>query len=819
MLMTHLAKFALLVTVALLAAVGCQREPAVDNPNFNAEDNSVTTQLVLSISTQTSQDQQTKQDPGVAQTGTSPKFRGINEAFLLPIIQDTDGQILPGGMAAASVIDLSEVLNSSGSLLTHSSRIMEVQLPLKTNTLLFYAKAPMGTVGTDDDAYNMETDYKGMNIWDIYGKLDNYYIGKNKGSANFRLGVRMANTTADPTLVERFNAVETTFSSLMTCLLNFGLYTAQGTHEALTAAIYGYAFNATPAAYNASTTPYSYPEFRWKDYVNTTGTSPVDPSHALYSLENKLATLYKQLTSINATAGELRAASGEANLRMIQDLWTVINEIRCATPASPAEAVAKYFATQLDDRLTSFFNYTKRSDDGSAIEGVSYKNTGTILTLLKAHVDDMWPVEDATTVDPAHTTSKPSSDDIDAITALIGTDNTILTNFPHNFNLPRGASHVAFDKNYLVYSYPTVFNTSGMGTAGSYGATNYYYPSELLYYGNSPIRVNDKDKRASEYPLANAWMTDEWTGWDSGTNGYVKSTTRAVAMQNEINYGSALLETKVGYSVGVLQDHRHYVMKTFAGTSSAITDDKDASGKYVDEPNNEITVTDDLFTLTGIIIGGQSQNVGWNYLPYYEVDGDDNLTTNMVYGFVYDRAIDVAARAIPANTASTSSPNYTILFDNCEWTSEDATTGLFTPKTVQTPVSIALEFRNNGEDFYGNYNLVRKGGYFYLIGTLDPATGTGEIDWNRDGAGKDGHVIPPYKIESGKVVSTETKRVFIQDHKTSVTFRFNTYSLQHAYLTVPDLRSSSLSLGLDVDLNWESGLTFSDITLGGNEVN
>ena len=165
---------------------------------------------------------------------------------------------------------------------------------------------------------------------------------------------------------------------------------------------------------------------------------------------------------------------------------------------------------------------------------------------------------------------------------------------------------------------------------------------------------------------------------------------------------------------------------------------------------------------------------------------------------------------------TTSSPNYTLVFDNLAWDSEDAA-GFFTPSATQATVSIALEFRNNGDDFYGNFNMVRRGGYFYLIGSLDPTAGTGTINWNRTAG--DQHVIPPYKIESGKVVSTETKRVFIQDHKTSVTFKFNQYSLQHAYLTVPDLRSSSLSLGLDVDLNWETGLTFDNIGLGGGEVN
>ena len=80
-----------------------------------------------------------------------------------------------------------------------------------------------------------------------------------------------------------------------------------------------------------------------------------------------------------------------------------------------------------------------------------------------------------------------------------------------------------------------------------------------------------------------------------------------------------------------------------------------------------------------------------------------------------------------------------------------------------------------------------------------------------DGGRNDGHVIPPYKANGDPMKIT---RVFIQDHKTTATFSINANSLKSAYLTVPDLRSSSISLGLDVDLNWEAGLTFDNVPLG-----
>ena len=54
--------------------------------------------------------------------------------------------------------------------------------------------------------------------------------------------------------------------------------------------------------------------------------------------------------------------------------------------------------------------------------------------------------------------------------------------------------------------------------------------------------------------------------------------------------------------------------------------------------------------------------------------------------------------------------------------------------------------------------------------------------------------------------------MFIQDFMTIANFKLNANSLKHAYLTVPDLRSAQMSLGLSVDLEWRSGFEF-DVNL------
>ena len=61
------------------------------------------------------------------------------------------------------------------------------------------------------------------------------------------------------------------------------------------------------------------------------------------------------------------------------------------------------------------------------------------------------------------------------------------------------------------------------------------------------------------------------------------------------------------------------------------------------------------------------------------------------------------------------------------------------------------------------------------------------------------------------------KRVFIQDYVTEANFKIDANSLKYAFVTVPDLQASQISLGLSVDISWSEGPKFNDITLGGTD--
>lgn len=700
----------------------------------------VRTQFVFNISTLSGN--RTKQSALETQATSESTFRGIRDAKLMTLSRSgKDGLILVNDEDADRVYDLSEVVKPGDVSSAKSRRVIEMSLPLGTNTLIFYGRAAKGTTGTD-----------GFSADDCYGRMDAYTVSEEADASVFQLGQRLKNTAG-------FYATEKLLAGVLTLLMNTNL--AGENHVAISG-------TATP---DQNENPYrnslgvdDYPEIYWSSYVNDSSASPVETTHTLYPLEEKLAHLYRQMTTIRYENNvELRSACGESILRMIQDLWSVINSVRCADPLNAPETVAKFFAEQVHQRLTKYFAATV-TGEGTAVTGVSFKNT--FIDAFKSDAEQAyWP-------DGATASRKLTTADY---TALESVD---IRDFPGSFNLPSGSAFIAFNTTEKCFYYPTVFNTSAMSTSGAtYNAENYFYPAELMYFSNSPVRTSSNEHKVSDYPLTSAAWSGTWDAEDWNSQ-HVESSTRSVAMKYDVDYGVAMLETKVGYKTTALKDNRHAVLKMETPT---LPDDE--------EPDQVINVDGSSFLFTGLVIGGQPVHVGWNFLP-------KAVNNKYVDGFVYDRAVHPASQLIPAT--GTSEPNYTIVLDN------------YKADDDQEPVNVALEFVNRtGHDFYGNCNLIQNGGRFYLIGQLSPTVGPGVtgITWPSD------HIVPPYTAEGA---SQEVTRVFVQDFKTTVTFKMGENSLKYAYLTVPDLRASSLTLGLSVDITWQQGLTYDEVVVGGN---
>ena len=762
--------FILTVALTLTMIAGCERED-FSNPNYDPATNSVVTNLVFNISTASNQ---TKQSADAVQASSTSTFRGINEAVLLTYTLTSNGQILAKDATSPQKYDLSEVASPGTLSSTDSRRVIEMSLPLNTNTLLFYGRAVIPS-----------STYGGFTSEECYGHLDTYQMNETAGSGLFTLGKQLQSSE-----VSKFYATEKLFAGILSVIMNTNL---KGTNHVAIPATGAPTGVSTTYKFDVATTEYL--ELDWATYGSATN-SPVELGHSMYPLEVKLANAYKQMTTINSAGGELRAGSGEATVRIITDLWTVINEVRCADPLNKPEAVAKYLANNIFIRINKYFSAQNKPVDGSPITGVSFQpmsdptNNNGIIEVFQsdAEVNARPKV-----TGQSYAGIWPETDELESIAS----NDPI--KFPFNFNLPRGASHVAFDGTRKIFYYPSTFNTSGMGgvmEGGQFNAESYFYPAELLYFGNSPIRTSDSDHKVTEYPTGAGTGTGQWdnaSSWGDEWNGQaVKASTRSVAMIYHINYGTALLASQVKYGAAVLKDNNRAVQAEIQGidpTSSSFT-----------EEDKSIEVNGTSFKFTGMIVGGQSQNVGWDFLPVAT-----GSTPAYTYGFVYDRAVPTEAQTIPAYVAAgaPSQPNYTMLFDNFKGTQSE---GIWTPAT-QDPVYVALEFQNNtGQDFYGNHNLIRNGGYFYLIAELDPASATAPA-WPTN------YVLPPYKADG---TSNQVKRVFMQDYMTTAVFTLGVNSLKHAYLTVPDLRAGSMTLGLSVDINWSTGLDFEDVILGGN---
>ena len=209
------------------------------------------------------------------------------------------------------------------------------------------------------------------------------------------------------------------------------------------------------------------------------------------------------------------------------------------------------------------------------------------------------------------------------------------------------------------------------------------------------------------------------------------------------------LRAPVQYSVAVLKS-------TVRCNAATLEDNAKEAGSF--DKNQQISVPTNGFKVTGILIGGQPASVDWKYEP---------ASTGSFDNTIYDKEMNGSMAA--KNETSASNANYTLVFDNKK-------------SDTQSPVYVTIELENNsGQAFYGKDGIIQKDTKFYLVGQLNP---------NKEGQAK----------------PTGVNRVFMQDYVT--TANFNIKNLKDAYNCIPDLRTSGINVGLAVDLDWKTGITF-----------
>lgn len=285
---------------------------------------------------------------------------------------------------------------------------------------------------------------------------------------------------------------------------------------------------------------------------------------------------------------------------------------------------------------------------------------------------------------------------------------------------------------------------STVSTGNLINYTTITYPSELAYYVSSPVEVSNNEITA----VNDLPDYDKWIGNTADWTGYgdaVESSTRFVALQKPVLYGVACLKSTVKCA------------------SNTLIDNAKDKGQY--ESDNSIAVNNTSFPITGILIGGQPKQVAWNF------EAANTVTTNEFKYTIYDWDMNKGANLTAAVTG-TAEPNYTLVLDNKD-----------NSATSQNKVYITIELENNASDFFGADGLIPKGSKFYMVGELDP-----------------------YASGITQPTGEPLDHVFVKDHTTIANFTIN--NLKKAYNHIPDMRSSKINVGLAVDLDWKSGITF-----------
>lgn len=809
-------RLTVLSALGLVALVACQREAKVaDNPTYDPQENTVKTQFVMSVSTGTGKD--TKTTAEMAQVGSDAKFLGMDQVHLLAYQLDDsyntgdhghyffrtiDASAKP--VAAVRDFNLGTLFGEGAVSSSKSSRTVELALPLGTNALLFYGKATK-TYSDDLQGYTQTGG-------DVH----------NLGSIKYSLKSRMTDMAAFQAGAAFFSGILTYFTS--TGLVNeetfwvrkagsndrsYGFWWPIPSDTELAALPSNPTDQQTAMAESVSFTYYTG-EVSWKQmgemfyyenddvsgtsYANANVKTKGNGGKAAVAMEyaplvEAMGSAYNALTTIkqNEQDGlkELRAGSCSSVLRICQDLYAIAERCANSTPTSWSEQCAKLMAEQLESRMKAFFMMQEgqltflRNDDGIDIGAL--KGANERATANTPWADQVPAVNQYLDKDYFYDNSDPQN---------------IVYGFPINVGLPYGASIMtctttgenpgvvkpAAQAHVDVFAYTTDIPAYGMGGA-TFPIKNYRYPPELMYYGNSSIRVSNQVKENYPTSVVN-WNNDGlWADWTK--HGVVASSTRSVAMTNNINYGTALLKSDVKYADGVttLEDNN--------------------ANLHPGEENIQIPA--DGLLVTGIIIGGQPDVVGWDYVRRPDnaetvAEGYDETekkftggvyTNNPFDKMVYDRIVG------GYKVGSSTTPIYTMLWDNY-----DATKAA----DDQSDVYVAIELLNNtGKDFWGEMNLIRQSGVFYLVGKIDLSEAT-NLNVIKSGISRTDYCYPPFNPTNGATI--EAPRVFMQDYMTTASLILTKTSLQHAYVTVPDLRSSQISLGVSIDMEWKPGLAF-----------
>ena len=749
------------VSALLLAASACQRETLVNSTDSN-EVREVTAQFVLNIAAP-GQDAKTKMSADMVQQNNN--FRGIHSVHIYtyatgtasgtPYVlnpegwNDTNSKDFPlGTLYTTGQIDNTGDHNATSS----SNRVLQLSIPVGTDAVMFYGKALNA-----EEPTTIQNQERGRML---------AVFNKNPKDIEFKVYRRIG----DDVDVKDYDATARLMIYVINRIMGAKVL-ANGVQDG---------FSNLPALnWKELGAKYEYVNDLYDNRFSVPTSTPKDPLNGLVEILGKA---YSTFSYIKST--EYRSGSSDAIKSMMSSMWNVIRPISTtATPTTEEEANAKRLAIEIERRMDHYFNDNweyKTLDEIKAIVTNSVIMQGEPLT------DNQW-------ASLCWDSQNPAQDDFNIDS--YGGRARDLNKYPYlDFNIPEGAAQLAYNTTSGEFSYLHPNKPLVNPEAGTFEPRKYVYAPELAYYVNSPIRVNNtlltSDNLNNLYPNG----TDNWSQnsqWPDGWSlGQVTSETKSIAVRDNIHYGVALLKTSVALQSGVdkLFDNRYAL-----------------SGNKEQDQSFPISDTQHPIAFTGVLVGGVNPRYNWQFLRKYSSydSGSQPMDFSQFDGVIYDDQLPSTLVPTP-----TGQENYTLVYDNYN-SSETAAN--------QNNVYIALEFQNvSGVAFWGRDNLIPDRGKFYLVAQImNTEARRNSIVWPSD------HQIPPVygvtgdtdPIPDGKKAgdSKQIPRVFIQDFMTTAVFKLSEDALKKAYYTMPDLRTSNMSLGLSVDLQWEAGYVVDDL--------
>lgn len=419
-----------------------------------------------------------------------------------------------------------------------------------------------------------------------------------------------------------------------------------------------------------------------------------------------------------------------------------------ATPTNRAKALADYmtaianttgWAVTDDPKLKALYlDFIRQDENGSyAVIAGSSACVRAFVEELFAEVSKRETQAADALVTAIRNSIKAAADvDDEGHVTLTSWSGVPLTGYPEQIGLPDGSAALQWNGTSFTPQTQTTVETAITSI------DRFAWPAELCYYGNSTLQTSLDEVESSVYQGATTW-SNVLGHYTSGT--VVTSSTKSAAMVSPVQYGVARLSVR---------------LKNITVTP------------FLDANNEIVSFADTYYPLTAVIVGGQFP-VGFDFSPEtvqpWPTDEEeaDALTDQML--FVYDTQVKT-------NKAEGSN-NYDYYY-----LSSSGDVGCTNTLVLQTyenkNVKVVLEFENrSGKKFKGFDGIVYPGTKFYLIGEVNPVTGTG----NKTAENKN--------------------RVFTQDYTT--TFDVIVENFKSAYNVMPDLLAPRMEIGVKVE-NWET---------------